>query len=115
MSSLNQCSFIGNVGKSPELRYTPGGDAMCNFSIAINESWNDKETGQKREETEWVRVVAYRKLAEICGQLLSSGKQVFVQGKMKTKKFQDKETGADRYITEIVADQMRLLGKKDDS
>lgn len=109
MANLNQCQFIGNVGKAPEVRYSPSGDAICNFSVAVNESWKDKNTGEKKETTEWVRIVAYRKLAEICGEYLKAGSPVWVQGKLKTRKWQDKETGADRYATEIIADQMQML------
>jgi single-strand DNA-binding protein len=114
MASLNQCQFIGNVGRTPEVRYSPSGDAICNFSVAINENWKDKSTGERRESTEWVRVVAYRRLGEICGEYLKSGAPVWIQGKLKTRKWQDKETGADRYSTDIVADQMQMLGSKDD-
>lgn len=109
MSSLNSCMFIGNVGRKPETRYSPSGDAICNFSIAVNETWKDKATGEKREATEWVRVVAFGKLGEICGQYLDTGKQVFVQGQMKTRKRTDKD-GVEKYTTEIRAQSMQLLG-----
>lgn len=109
MANLNQCQFIGNVGKAPEVRYSPSGDAICNFSLAVNENWKDKSTGEKKESTEWVRIVAYRKLGEICGEYLKAGSPIWVQGKLKTRKWQDKETGADRYATEIIADQMQML------
>jgi single-strand DNA-binding protein len=115
MASLNQCQFIGNVGRAPEVRYSPSGDAICNFSVAVNESWKDKSTGEKRESTEWVRVVAYRRLGEICGEYLKSGAPVWIQGKLKTRKWQDKDTGADRYSTEIVADQMQMLGGREEA
>lgn len=113
MASLNKCTFIGNVGKDPELRYSASGDGVCSFSVAINESWKDKNSGEKKESTEWIRVVAYRKLAEICAEYLKAGKQVYIEGKIKTRKFQDKESGADRYVTEIVADEMKMLGSKE--
>lgn len=115
MASLNQCQFIGNVGRQPEARYSPSGDCICSFSIAVNESWKDKSTGEKKESTEWVRIVAYRKLGEICAEYLKAGSPVWIQGKLKTRKWQDKDTGADRYSTEIVADQMQMLGGRDDS
>lgn len=114
MASLNQCEFIGNVGKQPEVRYSPSGDAICNFSVAVNEIWRDKTTGERKETTEWVRCVAYRKLGEICGEYLKSGSMVWVQGKLKTRKYQDKQTGQDRYTTEIVLDKMQMLGGRDD-
>lgn len=113
MASLNQCSFIGNLGKDPEMRYTPSGDAVANFSIGVNESWKDKTTGEKKESTEWVRVVAYRRLGEICGEYLKAGTPVFVQGKLHTRKWQDKN-GQDRYTTEIIAERMNMLGGRRD-
>ncbi|MBN9460855.1 MAG: single-stranded DNA-binding protein [Burkholderiales bacterium] len=109
MASLNQCTFIGNLGRDPEVRYTPSGDTVANFSVGVNESWKDKSTGEKKESTEWVRVVAYRRLGEICGEYLTSGQQVFVQGKLHTRKWQDKD-GNDRYSTEIIADRMLMIG-----
>jgi len=114
MASLNQCEFIGNLGRAPEVRYSPQGDAICNFSLAVNESWVDKNSGERKEATEWVRCVAYRKLAEICGEWLKQGSSVWVQGKLKTRKYQDKETGQDRYSTEIILDKMQMLGGKQD-
>lgn len=110
MASLNNCQFIGNVGKAPELRYLSNGDAVCNFSIAINENWKD-QNGDRKESTEWVNVVAYKKLAEICGEYLSSGKQVYVQGKLKTRKWTDK-AGVERYSTDIIASDLKMLGSK---
>lgn len=115
MASLNQCQFIGNVGRQPEARYSPSGDCICSFSVAVNETWKDKSTGERKESTEWVRVVAYRKLGEICAEYLKSGTPVWVQGKLKTRKWQDKETGQDRYATEIVGEQLQMLGGRDDS
>ncbi len=110
MASLNQCSFIGNVGKDPEVKYSQAGTAVANFSIACNETWKDKN-GEKQERTEWVRCVAWDKLAEIIAQYVSSGKQLFVQGRMQTRKWEDKE-GVERYTTEIVVDKMKMLGSK---
>lgn len=113
MATLNQCQFIGNVGLTPEVRYSQSGDAICSFSIAVNETWRDKTTGEKKESTEWVRIVAYRKLAEICGEYLKKGTPILVQGKMKTRKWQGQD-GQDRYTTEIIANQMQMLGGRDD-
>ena len=114
MATLNQCQFIENVGLTPEVRYSQSGDAICSFSIAVNETWRDKTTGEKKESTEWVRIVAYRKLAEICGEYLKKGTPIWVQGKMKTRKWQGQD-GQDRYTTEIIADQMQMLGGRGDS
>ena len=112
--SLNLCQFIGNLGKDPEVRYMPNGDPVANFSIGVSQSWKDKATGEKKEATEWVRCTAYGKLAEVCGQYLKKGKQVYVSGRMNTRKWQDKE-GQDRYTTEINVDQMQMLGGRDDA
>ncbi|MCZ4328507.1 single-stranded DNA-binding protein [Castellaniella denitrificans] len=110
MASLNRVTLIGNLGKDPEVRYTPDGMAVCTVSIATTSTWKDKATGERREETEWHRVVFYNRLAEIVGEYLKKGRSVYVEGRLKTRKWQDKETGADRYSTEIVADQMQMLG-----
>lgn len=112
MATLNQCQFIGNVGLTPEVRYSQSGDAICSFSIAVNETWRDKTTGERKESTEWVRVVAYRKLAEICGEYLKKGTPIWVQGKMKTRKWTGQD-GKDNYTTEIIAEQMQMLGSND--
>lgn len=112
MAALNQCQFIGNVGLTPEVRYSQSGDAICSFSIAVNETWRDKTTGERKESTEWVRVVAYRKLAEICGEYLKKGTPIWVQGKMKTRKWTGQD-GKDNYTTEIIAEQMQMLGSND--
>ena len=113
MSDLNQCNFIGRLGKDPETRYVPNGDAVTNFSIAVGEQWKDK-SGQKQERTEWINVVAWRKLGEICGEYLTKGSQVMISGKMVTRKWQDQE-GRDRYTTEIVANNMQMLGGRDNT
>ena len=110
-NDLNSCSFIGRLGKDPETRYLPNGDACTNFSIAVGESWKDKTSGEAKETVEWVRCVAWRKLGEICGEYLKKGGQVFVSGKLKTRKWEDKE-GQTRYTTEIVIDRMQMLGSK---
>lgn len=111
-NDLNQCNFIGRLWRDPETRYTPSGDAVTNFSIAVGSSWTDKASGEKKEEVEWVRCVAWRKLGEICGEYLKKGSQVFVSGKMKTRKW-DKE-GVTHYTTEVVLDQMQMLGARGD-
>lgn len=110
-NDINQCNFIGRLGRDPETRYMPNGDACTNFSIAVGSSWTDKASGDKKEDVEWVRCVAWRKLGEICGEYLKKGSQVFVSGRMKTRKWQDK-SGQDRYTTEIILEQMQMLGPK---
>lgn len=109
-SDLNQCNFIGRLGRDPETRYMPNGDAVTSFSIAVGESWKDKDSGEKKESTEWVRCVAWRKIGEICGEYLKKGQQVYINGKMKTRKWQ--KDGQDHYSTEIVVEQMQMLGGK---
>lgn len=109
MNDLNQCQFIGRLGRDPEVRYSQSGDAYANFSIAVGESWKDKTTGEKQERTEWIRCVAWQKIGEIAGEYLKKGSQVYVSGKMKTRKWQDKE-GQERYTTEIIVDKIQFLG-----
>ena len=111
MASVNKVILVGNLGADPETRYTASGDAVCNIRLATTESWRDKNSGEKREITEWHRVVFYRKLAEIAGQYLKKGSQVYLEGRIKTRKWQDKD-GQDRYTTEIVADEMKMLGSR---
>jgi single-strand DNA-binding protein len=111
MASVNKVILIGNLGTDPELRYTANGSAICNARIATTESWKDKASGEKRESTEWHRVVFYRQLAEIAGQYLKKGSSVYIEGRIKTRKWQDKD-GQDRYTTEIEADEMTMLGSK---
>ena len=113
MASVNRVILIGNLGKDPETRYAPSGDAICNITLATTDTWRDKATGEKREATEWHRVVFFGKLAEIAGQYLKKGSQVYLEGKLKTRKWQDKD-GADRYTTEINADELKMLGGKGD-
>lgn len=113
MASLNKAILIGSLGKDPETRYLPNGDAVCNFSVATSESWKDKQTGEKKEATEWHRVSAFGKLAEICAQYLTKGSLVYLEGKITTRKWEDKD-GQHRYTTEIRADQMKMLGGKRD-
>lgn len=111
MASINKVILIGNLGKDPDLRFMPNGDAVCNFSIATTESWKDKD-GNKKEKTEWHNIVLYRKLAEIAGEYLKKGRPVYLEGRLQTRKWQDKE-GADRYTTEVVCETMQMLGTKD--
>ena len=113
MASVNRVTIIGNLGKDPETRYAPSGDAVTNITVATTETWKDKATGEKRDATEWHRVVFFGKLAEIAGQYLKKGSQVYLEGKLKTRKWQDKD-GADRYTTEINADELKMLGGKGD-
>lgn len=112
MASINKVIIIGNLGRDPEVRYAPSGAAMCNVSVATTRNWKDKTSGDKVEETEWHRVVFYDRLAEIAGEYLKKGSPVYVEGRLKTRKWQDKD-GKDTYTTEIVADQMQLLGGRD--
>lgn len=109
MASVNKWIGVGHLGKDPEVRYTAGGDAVANFSIACTESWKDKNTGEKKEQTEWVRISVFGKLAEICGQYLKKGSQVYIEGAIRTRKWTDKD-GQDRYTTEIRCEDMKMLG-----
>ena len=113
MASLNKVILIGFLGKDPEARYTANGDAVSNFTVATSESWKDKSTGEKKEQTEWHRCSVFGKLAEICNEYLRKGSLVYVEGKLTTRKWQDKD-GQDRYTTEIRVDQMKMLGGKQD-
>jgi len=112
MASINKVILIGNLGRDPEVRYTPNGAAICNITIATSRNWKDKTSGEKVEETEWHRVVFYDRLAEIAGEYLKKGRSVYVEGRLKTRKWQDKE-GADHYTTEIVASDMQMLGSRE--
>jgi len=113
MASVNKVILVGNLGRDPEVRYSPDGAAICNVSIATTSTWKDKTSGERREETEWHRVVFYNRLAEIAGEYLKKGRSVYVEGRLKTRKWQDKDTGADRFSTEIIADQMQMLGGRE--
>lgn len=106
---VNKVILVGNCGKDPETRYTPSGSAVTNMSIATSEQWTDKQSGQKQERTEWHNVVFFNRLAEIAGEYLRKGSQVYVEGSLRTRKWQDKN-GQDRYSTEIVANEMQMLG-----
>ena len=112
MAGINKVILIGNLGKDPEVRYTPDGTPVANFSIATSDRWTDKESGEKREKTEWHRIVAWRRLAEICGEYLSKGRQVYVEGKLQTRSWE--KDGITRYTTEIVAADVQFLGKRSD-
>ena len=113
MASVNRVILVGNLGADPDQRFLPNGDAVCNIKIATSEQWKDKGTGEKKEATEWHRVVFFRRLAEIAGQYLTKGSSVYVEGSLKTRKWQDKD-GSDRYTTEIVGSEMKMLGGKGD-
>ena len=112
MASVNKVIVLGNLGRDPEVRYTPSGAAVCNLRIATTRTWKNKDSGEKMEETEWHSVVLYDRQAEIAGEYLKKGRPVFIEGRLKTRKWQDKE-GVDRYTTEIVADSMQLLGGRE--
>lgn len=105
---VNKVILIGNLGKDPELRYLPSGGAVANVTLATSESWKDKQTGERQERTEWHNVVFYSRLAEIVGEYLRKGSKIYVEGRIQTRKWQDK-TGADRYTTEIIAGEMQML------
>jgi single-strand DNA-binding protein len=114
MASVNKVIIVGNLGRDPETRYATSGSAICNITVATSRQWKDKTSGEKKEETEWHRVVFYDRLAEIAGEYLKKGRPVYVEGRLKTRKWQDKE-GVDRYTTEIVAEEMQLLGSREGS
>jgi len=111
MASVNKVILIGNLGADPETRYLPSGDAVTNIRVATTEKWRDKG-GEQQEHTEWHRIAFFGKLAEIAGEYLKKGSPVYVEGRIRTRKWQDKESGQDRYSTEIVADRMQLLGSR---
>ena len=112
MASVNKVILVGNLGKDPEVRYTADGAAIANITLATTDTWKDKTSGEKKEATEWHRVAFFGKLAEIAGQYLKKGRSVYVEGRIRTRKWQDKE-GQDRYTTEIIADQMQMLGSRE--
>ena len=112
--SLNKVMLIGNLGKDPELRYTTSGVAVATFSLATNESWKDQD-GNLQERTEWHNIVAWKKLAEICGEWLKKGKKVYIEGRIQTRSYDDKNTGTKKYVTEIVAENMIMLDSKGSS
>ncbi len=108
---VNKVILVGNLGKDPEVRYMSNGNAVCNATLATSESWKDKQTGEQKEKTEWHNIVFYRRLAEIAGEYLKKGSQVYIEGKLQTRKWQDK-SGNDRYTTEIIANEMQMLGSR---
>ena len=112
MASVNKVIIVGNLGRDPEVRYFPEGGAICNVSVATTRNWKNKDSGEKQEETEWHRVVFRDRLAEIAGEYLKKGRSVYVEGRLKTRKWQDKE-GKDNYTTEIIAEQMQMLGSRE--
>ena len=112
MASVNKVIIVGNLGRDPEVRYTPNGSAVCNVTVATTRSWKSKESGEKVEETEWHRVVFYDRLAEIAGEYLKKGRSVYVEGRLKTRKWQDKD-GAEKYTTEIIAEELKMLGGRE--
>ena len=114
MASVNKVIILGNLGRDPETRYMPSGDAMTTISIATTDSWKDKSSGEKKESTEWHRVTFFGKLAEIAGQYLKKGSSVYVEGSLRTRKYTDKD-GVEKYATDIRADTMQMLGGKSGS
>jgi single-strand DNA-binding protein len=112
MASINKVILIGNLGKDPETRYTPDGAAITNITLATTDTWKDKTSGEKKEATEWHRVSFFGRLAEIAGQYLKKGRPVYIEGRIRTRKWQDKE-GQDRYTTEIIAEEMKMLGSRE--
>ncbi|MFT7227469.1 MAG: single-strand DNA-binding protein [Methylophilaceae bacterium] len=112
MASVNKVILVGNLGRDPEVRYMPNGEAVCNFSIATTENWKDK-SGIKQEKTEWHNIVMYRRLAEIAGEYLRKGRPVYIEGRLQTRKWE--KDSVTRYSTEIIGDQMQMLGSKNDN
>lgn len=108
---VNKVILVGNLGRDPEVRYSPNGGAVANITVATSDSWKDKNTGEQQEKTEWHRVVFFRRLAEIAGEYLKKGSKVYIEGKLQTRKWQDKD-GNDRYTTEIVANEMQMLDSR---
>ena len=111
MASVNKVIIVGNLGRDPETRYMPSGDAMTSITVATSDSWKDKATGEKKEQTEWHRITFFGKLAEIAGQYLKKGSQVYVEGSLRTRKYTDKD-GVEKYATDIRADAMQMLGSR---
>ena len=108
---VNKVILVGNLGKDPEVRYMPSGEPVCNATLATSESWKDKQSGETKERTEWHNLTFYRRLAEIAGEYLKKGSQVYVEGKLQTRKWQDK-SGNDRYTTDIIVNEMQMLGSR---
>jgi single-strand DNA-binding protein len=114
MASVNKVIIVGNLGKDPEVRYMPSGSAICNITVATSRQWKNKDSGERQEETEWHRVALFDRLAEIAGEYLKKGKSVYIEGRLKTRKYTDKD-GAEKYTTEIIANEMQLLGGREGS
>jgi single-strand DNA-binding protein len=112
MASVNKVIIVGNLGKDPEIRYLPSGSAICNITVATSRQWKDKTSGERQEETEWHRITFFDRLAEIAGEYLKKGKSVYVEGRLKTRKYTDKD-GVEKYATDIVAMEMQLLGGRE--
>jgi single-strand DNA-binding protein len=112
MASVNKVIIVGNLGRDPEVRYTPSGAAICSLAVATSRSWKDKNTGERAEETEWHRVTLFDRLAEIAGEYLKKGRPVYIEGRLKTRKYIDKD-GIEKYATDILAAEMQLLGGRD--
>lgn len=112
MASVNKAIIIGNLGRDPELKYMTSGDAVCNFTIATKDTWKDRD-GNQQEKTEWHNIVAFKRLAEICGEYLKKGSQVYIEGRIQTRSWEDKD-GVKKYFTDIVADRMQMLGRRDE-
>jgi len=112
---VNKVIIVGNLGADPDVRYMPSGGAVTNISVATSEQWTDKASGQKQERTEWHRITLFNRLGEIAGEYLKKGSQVYIEGSIRTDKYQDKNTGEDRYSTSIIANNMQLLGGRGDS
>jgi single-strand DNA-binding protein len=110
MAGINKVILIGNLGSDPEVRYTPDGTAVANFNIATSDEWTDKDSGERKKRTEWHRIVAWRRLGEICGEYLSKGKQVYVEGKLQTRSWE--KDGVTRYTTEVIASDVQFLGSR---
>lgn len=115
MSGVNKVIIVGNVGKDPEIRHTPNGDTVANFSIATSERWTDKKTGEKKENTEWHRLVAWRRQAEVIQEYVRSGSKLYIEGKLQTREWEDKNTGAKRYTTEIIVQNLQMLDSRNQS
>lgn len=114
MASVNKVILVGNLGRDPEIRYSAEGTAMCNLSIATSYNWRDRQTGERREDTEWHRIVMFGRLAEIAGEYLRKGRPVYIEGRLRTRKWTGQD-GVERYTTEIVAEQMQMLGGRGDT
>jgi len=113
--SINKVILVGNLGKDPEMRYMPNGNAVANFSIATTESWKNKQTGEYENQTEWHNLTVYGKFGEMCGQYLKKGAKVYVEGKLKTRKWQDKTTGQDKYATDVIVSELQMMDSNNNS